>query len=185
MDIRHIALNEIPSQGWKLTVSDEAVWQRPLEEFRLSCRIVEPVVAEVFILPQQEGCLLRGVIKGAVSMPCNRCMEETLVVLNQSFDEFEEYPHLHEAEPEEKMPSDLLEEGVVVVEEGIPFLDLASLLWEEFALALPVKPLCRSDCKGICPVCGKNLNEGACQCSRNSGDPRLAALRQFKVKQRD
>lgn len=184
MDIRHIALNEIPSQGWKLTVSDEAVWQRPLEEFRLSCRIVEPVVAEVFILPQQEGCLLRGVITGAVCMPCNRCMEETLVVLNQNFDEFEEYPHPHESEPKEEIPSELLEKCVVSMEGGGPFLDLASLLWEEFALALPVKPLCREDCMGICPVCGKNLNEGVCQCSRDGGDPRLVALRQFKVKQR-
>ena len=55
-------------------------------------------------------------------------------------------------------------------------------LWEEFSLALPVKPLCRPDCRGLCPECGKNLNEGACGCSRDSGDPRLAALRQLKVK---
>ena len=92
MDLRHIALNEIDPQGLSLTVSDEEVWQAPLKEYHVSCRIVEPVIAEVFVLAQQDGCLLRGTIRGVVAMPCNRCMEETLVVLNQSFDEFEEYP---------------------------------------------------------------------------------------------
>lgn len=183
MNLNHIALNEIEPQGRSLTVSDEEIWTVPMERFHLSCRIVEPVEAEVFLLPQQDGCLLRGTIRGVVAMPCNRCMEETLVVLNQSFDEFEEYPQSADTEPEEEDSAELLDGSVVTMEGGSPFLDLASLLWEEFSLALPVKPLCKPDCRGLCPVCGKNLNEGACSCSRESGDPRLAALRQLKVKQ--
>lgn len=182
MDFRHIALNEIEPQGCTLTVSDSSVWEQPLKEYHVSCRMVEPVTAEVFLLPQEDGCLIRGTIRGVVAMPCNRCMEETLVVLNQSFDEFEEYPGLGETEPEEEDSAGLLDECVVSMEGGAPFLDLAALLWEEFSLALPVKPLCRPDCRGLCPECGKNLNEGACGCSRDSGDPRLAALRQLKVK---
>lgn len=182
MDLNHIALNEIPPQGASYKVTDEAVWVRSLGEFGVSCRIVEPVEAEVLVLPQEDGCLLRGVIKGVVSMPCNRCMEETLVVLNQSFDEFEDYPRADETEPEGKEPTEILDECVVTMEGGAPFLDLAALLWEEFSLALPVKPLCKPDCKGLCPECGKNLNEGACGCVLDNGDPRLAALRQLKVK---
>ena len=85
MDLRHIALNEIDPQGLSLTVSDEEIWKAPMEEYHLSCRMVEPVVAEVFVLPQQDGCLLRGTIRGVVAMPCNRCMEETLVVLRCAF----------------------------------------------------------------------------------------------------
>lgn len=182
MELRHIALNEIEPQGRTITVSDRSVWEEPAAEYHLQCRMVEPVVAEVFLLPQNDGCLIRGTIRGVVAMPCNRCMEETLVVLNQSFDEFEEYPAPAETEPEEENPAGLLDECAVTMEGGAPFLDLASLLWEEFSLALPVKPLCRPDCRGLCPECGKNLNEGACSCSRDSGDPRLAALRQLKVK---
>jgi len=182
MDLKHIALNEIEPQGRSFTISEESVWMEPLREYHVPCRIVEPVVAEVFLLPQVDGCLLRGTIRGVVAMPCNRCMEETLAVLDQSFDEFEEYPRSAETEPEGEGPAGLLEECVVVMEGGVPFLDLASLLWEEFSLALPVKPLCKPDCRGLCPVCGKNLNEGACGCSPDVGDPRLAALRQLKVK---
>jgi len=183
MDINHIALNEIGPQGREFTVSNEAVWLEPLKQYRVSCRIVEPVSAEVLVLPQEDGCLLRGSLKGVVAMPCNRCMEETLVVLNQSFDEFEEYSRPAETEPEGDEQSEILEECVVSMEGGVPFLDLGALLWEEFSLVLPVKPLCKADCKGLCPSCGKNLNEGACDCSLDVGDPRLAALRQLKVKQ--
>ena len=168
MDLNHIALNEIPPQGASYKVADEAVWVRRLGEFGVSCRIVEPVEAEVLVLPQEDGCLLRGVIKGVVSMPCNRCMEETLVVLNQSFDEFEDYPTVAETEPEGKEPTEILDECVVTMEGGAPFLDLAALLWEEFSLALPVKPLCKPDCKGLCPVCGVNLNKQTCTCQEGN-----------------
>jgi uncharacterized protein len=46
-------------------------------------------------------------------------------------------------------------------------------------LELPYKSLCREDCRGLCPLCGKNLNEGLCGCNRKSVDPRLAILGQL------
>ena len=48
---------------------------------------------------------------------------------------------------------------------------------EQFYLALPMKPLCREDCKGLCPQCGTNLNTGTCECRPEWEDPRLAALK--------
>ena len=74
------------------------------------------------------------------------------------------------------------DELIVKLVDGAPEINLAGLLWEEFVLALPVRPLCKPDCKGLCPDCGKNLNEGSCSCVRDEGDPRLAALRGLKVK---
>ena len=50
-----------------------------------------------------------------------------------------------------------------------------SLLWEDIVLSLPPKLLCRPECKGLCPRCGKNRNEGPCECEPES-DPRWAAL---------
>ena len=75
-----------------------------------------------------------------------------------------------------------LKQLIVKLVDGAPEINLAGLLWEEFVLALPVRPLCKPDCKGLCPDCGKNLNEGSCSCVRDEGDPRLAALRGLKVK---
>lgn len=60
-------------------------------------------------------------------------------------------------------------------------VNAATLAFEEFLLTLPVKPLCSASCRGICPQCGKNLNSGACSCVVQDADPRLEALRGFKV----
>ena len=58
-------------------------------------------------------------------------------------------------------------------------LDLTTLTVSDVLLELPSKQLCRQDCKGLCPQCGKNLNEGLCGCRVESGDPRLAVLKQL------
>ena len=58
-------------------------------------------------------------------------------------------------------------------------LDLADLTLADILLELPYKSLCRDDCRGLCPMCGKNLNEGLCGCTRQSVDPRLDVLRQL------
>ena len=58
-------------------------------------------------------------------------------------------------------------------------LDLTDLVMADILLELPYKSLCREDCRGLCPMCGKNLNEGLCGCNRKSVDPRLAVLGQL------
>ncbi len=55
-------------------------------------------------------------------------------------------------------------------------LDLYELVFESIVLAMPTKHLCREDCKGLCHVCGKDLNDGPCGCATKEVDPRLAAL---------
>ena len=55
-------------------------------------------------------------------------------------------------------------------------LDLDELVYSEVIMSLPMKHLCREDCKGLCPKCGKNLNEDACGCPEKEIDPRLSAL---------
>lgn len=55
-------------------------------------------------------------------------------------------------------------------------LDTDALLRDDILLELPSKFLCKDSCKGLCPKCGKNLNEGECSCNRKEPDPRLAAL---------
>jgi uncharacterized protein len=56
-------------------------------------------------------------------------------------------------------------------------LDVVRLLRSETDLALPMKPLCRQECKGLCPHCGTNLNTEQCQCQTAWEDPRLAGLK--------
>jgi uncharacterized protein len=59
-------------------------------------------------------------------------------------------------------------------------INLNEVLREQFYLALPMKPLCREDCAGLCPQCGINRNTGTCSCATEFEDPRLAPLRGLK-----
>ncbi len=58
-------------------------------------------------------------------------------------------------------------------------LPLADLVMTDMLLELPYKSLCKDDCRGICPTCGKDLNEGPCDCKPDTTDPRLEVLKQL------
>jgi uncharacterized protein len=57
---------------------------------------------------------------------------------------------------------------------------LEDVLREQVLLALPLKAICREDCKGLCPHCGKNLNQEQCSCEAATEDPRWAALKEVR-----
>ena len=59
---------------------------------------------------------------------------------------------------------------------------LEDVLREQVLLALPLKAICREECKGLCPHCGKNLNQEQCQCAEPQEDPRWAALKDIREK---
>jgi uncharacterized protein len=61
-------------------------------------------------------------------------------------------------------------------------LDVTRVVENEATLALPMKPLCREDCRGLCPVCGANRNVAPCTCDSRPPDPRLAALRDLAAR---
>ncbi len=89
--------------------------------------------------------------------------------------------------PPGEMPEEEEEEGVEVREEDLDVfqfdgetVDLEPLLREQFVLAVPFAPLCKEDCKGLCPQCGIDLNTGTCSCEKPL-DPRLAALKGLKL----
>ena len=60
-------------------------------------------------------------------------------------------------------------------------VDLSPLIREQVLLALPTRPLCREDCRGLCPHCGLNLNRSSCECRVEIADPRLEAIRSLKL----
>lgn len=191
-----IPLQSIPASGKNLTLDDQDIWLEPLQEFGLDCRILEPVKADIFILPQEHGVLFRGRIRGTVAVRCDRCADESTVILEHSFDNFESHPldapapkekgrkHLVADEPAKDDIADTVDETVIRLAphgRGIE-VNPAALAWEEFSLALPVKPVCSENCKGLCPVCGANLNTAPCSCAKAQGDPRLSVLRGLTVK---
>jgi uncharacterized protein len=175
-----IALDSLPPEGLSLTLDDQAIWEEPLREFNLACAIAVPLRAEVFLFPAQGGCLARGRLTGSVVLPCDRCAEDVPAVIDHGFESFEPVPG---AGPIPGAENEADDQDAAVVRVGAQGAQInpAALVWEEFSLALPMHPLCREDCAGLCPECGKNLNAGACGCGRDQADPRLAALRALVV----
>ena len=67
------------------------------------------------------------------------------------------------------------EPGCFTIDEHL-ILDLTEAVRQYALLALPMKPLCRQDCAGLCPTCGRNLNQGGCDCPPQGLDPRWSGL---------
>ncbi len=168
-------ITDIPASGREFAYSDPAVWAEPIAEFGLPHRLEgtgKPLEAVFTVLPQNRGMLIAGRLTGVVATPCDRCAEDALIAVDSSFELFEELP----APGEEVLEPGLLRRRGKLIE-----LNVGSLLWEQLLLAMPVKPLCREDCLGLCPKCGKNRNLGPCDCVPDEGDPRLAVLKTLKV----
>ncbi len=170
-----VSINELPPDGKEYEINDQEIWLRPIQEYKMDCRILKPLHGKVFVQRADEGVLVRGDIKGEVAVPCNRCTEDAVVKIDSHFDEYEEVP------PENIHARDDHPAGCIVYQMHAPMLDLGAVAWEQFMLAQPTQPICNEDCKGICPECGANLNNGSCSCRKDDGDPRLAALRNLKI----
>ncbi len=143
------------------------------EDFRL----VEPVSLAFDIFKDNDQFHLVGSVRTTLEMPCGRCLEPFTMPIDQPFD-LRYQPHARNTgEGEREIEEDDLTTAFYENDE----IDLGQLMREQFYLALPMKPLCRDACAGLCPACGTNLNRGTCTCKREWDDPRFAALKKLKA----
>ena len=143
-----------------------------------SFRIVAPVSLVFDVFKDSSQFRLTGHTKTTLELPCSRCLEPLTVPVDVPFD-LRYQPHAANAgEGEREIEEDDLTTAFYENDE----IDLEQLMREQFYLALPMKPLCREDCKGLCAVCGTNLNTGTCDCAPVWEDPRLAALKAIRGK---
>jgi uncharacterized protein len=172
-----LELTGIPAKGAIYSITDQAIWQDPIQDFSLPYSIQRSLVADVTVQPQSEGYLIEGSIKGEIIFPCSRCAEPMEYVLNIEFTLFEStYFVLQEEQGVEKAEVSYLRKVA-----GNYELDIGGILWEQFVLTIPMKPVCSEQCQGLCPHCGHNLNNGPCQCGASSGDARMEIFRKIKL----
>jgi uncharacterized protein len=139
-------------------------------------RVVKPVSLAFDIHKDNQQFRLIGTVATTLEMPCSRCLEPFTTPVEQAFD-LRYQPHARNVgEGEREIEEDDLTTAFYENDE----IDLGQLMREQFYLALPMKPLCREDCAGLCAVCGTNLNRGTCTCKPEWEDPRFAALKNLK-----
>jgi uncharacterized protein len=142
-------------------------------------RIVAPVHVELEIHKDKEKFRLVGTVRTELELPCSRCLEPFRMPVDSSFD-LPFLPASHMSVEEER---EVQEEDLEISYYRDDQIDLNELLREQFYLALPMKPLCVEDCKGLCAQCGTNLNTGTCACAPAWEDPRLAPLKGFMTRE--
>ena len=129
-------------------------------------RVIKSDPLQLDITNVGEGKLeLKGQITVTLADSCARCLEDVSVPVTASFVYTVVKPDgYHERDDDE-----------MIFMDGFN-LDVPALISNELLMSLPMKVLCREDCKGLCPVCGTNLNHGSCGCDTFVPDPRMAAI---------
>ncbi|GAB6988863.1 YceD family protein [Paenibacillus pini] len=112
---------------------------------------------------------VQGKLSVQLDMVCARCLTVVHEHLHIPF---------HEQLKQGKQPEEFREEDDTIYVDN-EIVDLVPLVEESFLLHLPQTVLCKSTCKGLCPNCGVDLNEGTCNCDKQRVDPRLEALQNF------
>ena len=136
-------------------------------------RIAEPVELEFDIHKDKDKFRLVGRMRTELELTCSRCVEPYRFPFDAAFDQRYLPFSAASTESEREVEEDDLETSYYSDDQ----IDISELIREQFYLALPMKPLCREDCKGLCPQCGTNLNAATCDCAPEWVDPRLAALK--------
>lgn len=101
--------------------------------------------------------IIQGEINGEFNTVCARCLEKFIFPVNTKFT-------LIYKKKDIANNNDKIEDGIYIYDKNE--IDLFDYLRETLLLELPVKPLCNQNCKGLCPVCGKNLNKENCNCEK-------------------
>jgi uncharacterized protein len=139
-------------------------------------RLAEPVRLHLDVHKTDDRFRLEGRVQTVLELQCSRCLEPFLWPVDATFDLVYHPQSANVGEGEREVEEDDLSTAFYDDDQ----IDLGQLMREQFYLALPMKPLCADDCRGLCPVCGTNLNRGVCDCKTDWEDPRLAALKALK-----
>lgn len=177
-DSLKINLTILPEEGLHLTFSEDGSWFRECfsggepPDFTLTGVDVDCLVSR-----SGDTIYIRGRLAGRIRQACDRCLEQADVAIGGDF-VYTLVPEKAETAEERELTAEELETSYYRGD----FIDLAPLICEEIVLQVPMKILCSEQCKGLCPNCGVNLNTGSCNCRREMTDERLAALKNFRVK---
>lgn len=160
--------------GWRRSVAEilgqpgahrDFTIDRPLVGVGIALAHLEegPLHADLRAESVVEGVLITGTVEGETVLECARCLQEFRSSIELDVCELFLAP---DREPEDKESYRIT--GVEI--------DLEPMLRDAVTLDLPLNPLCKEDCKGICARCGRDLNLGACDCVDDTTDPRWAGL---------
>jgi uncharacterized protein len=160
-----IRVSDIPDEGIRIEGTES--FGQPFAD-----RSWALVDVDLLVEKDAEAVFVRGRLEARVPQVCGRCLEPFEIAVAPEV-ETRFLPAPSGRAEERELGTDDLETDVYANDQ----LDLGALVETETSLALPMKPLCREDCRGLCPVCGGNRNVTVCGCPDRASDPRWAPLK--------
>ncbi len=154
----------------KIILKDEYELE-PLSYAGEEISFLSPLKVDIFLERIRSGILLSGKISTNVELSCSRCLKKFPFRVETKIREIFTFKEKMELFKDEETVKEILPEKIVDIEPSIK---------EMLILSLPTKPLCDPECKGLCPVCGENLNEHQCDCETEFIDERLKILKKLK-----
>ena len=175
-----ITVSVIPPQGLSLPFSlDEAWLEKAFGEFGDKVTCSHPV--HVFCEVRKTGStvVIQGSVTTQLVLPCARCLEPAELNIDTEF-RYVMVPQPSGYGSDVELSPEDIEYGYYAED----CIDLLPLVYEQISLQIPMVVLCREDCKGICPHCGRNLNLGPCSCREDEVDIRWSVLKNLRIEKR-
>jgi uncharacterized protein len=138
---------------------DGSKYQAPEEN---TVSFLSPVGYDLILTRSGQNVWVRGPVEAKLALVCDRCLEDFTYTVRANLD-IELVPKESAPDaPEVELKSEELDQYYFEGED----IDLDPYVYEEVMLNIPIKSLCNESCKGMCPVCGKNLNLAECRCDK-------------------
>jgi uncharacterized protein len=136
--------------------------------------LAAPVELSAIVTREKARVTIAGTATTTLELSCGRCLEGYALPVTAQFD----LRYLPAADaPPGGDEVEVTDEDINTAYYRDGQIDLGELIHEQLYLALPMKPLCKDECLGLCPVCGANRNTTPCSCEHTWTDPRLAGLK--------
>ena len=156
-----------------------AITNRDLALGSSVCTLNRSARAQVRLAVVGDAVRVAGAVNADLEVSCSRCLKPVELSLNKEFDlEYHPDPEVSQEGEEIELEFGDLTVGFYRNEQ----LDVGASVGEQIVLEIPMKPICKESCEGLCDQCGQDLNEGSCSCSSRPLDPRLAMLADLKLK---
>jgi uncharacterized protein len=174
-----IKVGNIPEEGLEFQFSPEGErFLQLLPEQEKRDFTLRGLKVSGFVQKVRQAVSLRMTIQAAIGLECGRCLEPVTCPVESEM-VYTLVPSEGKVGEDDPSRSD---EDLNFGYYSDEVIELDPLVLEQIVLQVPIKPLCRELCKGLCPHCGTNLNAGSCECQGKMLDHRFSALKNFKVK---
>lgn len=143
------------------------------------CSISGNIEGDVSVVREYENIRVTGRITAPLALSCSRCLADYTSFIDTSFTLF--FRKDSAALPSSEDELELGEIDLISSSYSGDEIDLTHEIEEQIAMEIPLKPLCSEECKGLCHVCGIDLNTSSCSCSKEAATLTFSALKDFKV----